>query len=175
MRSDAALSPLGDGWAPSRARRRSARSLRQFLTRGMTLNPLVSSYDYFPTILDYLGVEAAPDAARVGRSYAAFLAGKNPPWRNRLFHEYEYVRGVRSENLKYIERTKEFPSELYDLEADPGETTNRIHDPAYRAQLEVLRTDLREFFSKAGAPTLEDWQSTTKQKLTKYKAVGAAH
>ena len=138
---------------------------------GMTLNPLVSSYDYFPTILDYLGVEAAPDRARVGQSYSAFLAGKNPPWRTRLFHEYEYVRGVRSENLKYIERTKEWPSELYDLEADPGETTNRIQDPAYRAQLEILRRDLREFFSKAGAPTLEDWQSTTKQKLTKYKAV----
>ena len=34
----------------------------------------------------------------------------------------------------------------------------------------TLARMLREFFSKAGAPTLEDWQSTTKQKLTKYKA-----
>ena len=83
------------------------------------------------------------------------------------------MRGVRSENLKYIERTKEWPSELYDLEADPGETSNRINDPAYRRQLQTLREDLHEFYQKVGAPDIEDWQSTTKQKLTKYKAVAA--
>jgi arylsulfatase A-like enzyme len=138
---------------------------------GITLDPLVSSYDYFPTILDYLGVYAPADPARVGRSYAPFLEGRKPQWRTRLFHEYEYVRGVRSENLKYIERTREWPSELYDLEADPRETTNRINDPAYRKQLQTLRKDLHDFFAKAGAPPLEDWQSTTKQKLTRYRAV----
>ena len=129
---------------------------------------MVSSYDYFPTILDYLGVSAPHDPARVGRSYAPFLAGKTPQWRTRLFHEYEYVRGVRTENLKYVERTKEWPSELFDLEADPGETSNKIDDPAYSRQLQALRKDLREFYQRAGAPPIEDWQSTTKQKLTKY-------
>ena len=138
---------------------------------GKTVNPLVSSYDYFPTILDYLGVKAPDDPARVGRSYKAFLDGKTPAWRNRLYHEYEYVRGVRSENLKYIERTKEWPSELYDLEADPGETVNRINDPAYKKQLEALRKDLRDFYKKVGAPDIEDWHQTTKQKLTTYKSV----
>src|SRR6185437_11137032 len=119
----------------------------------------------FPTILDYLGVTAPPDPSRVGQSYAPFLEGKNPEWRTRLYHEYEYVRGIRSENLKYIERTKEFPSELFDLEADPGENVNRINDPAYRQQLQALRQDLSAFFRKAGAPDIEDWHSTTKQKL----------
>jgi choline-sulfatase len=81
--------------------------------------PLVSAYDFFPTILDYLGVQTPPDPRRVGRSYAAFLRGQKPSWRNRLFFEYAYVRGIRTENLKYVERTKQWPSELYDLEADP--------------------------------------------------------
>jgi len=139
---------------------------------GLSLNPLVSSYDYFPTILEYLGVEAPKDRARVGESYAAFLAGKNVDWRNRLHFEYEYVRGVRTENLKYVERTKEWPSELYDLEADPGETQNRINDPAYQKQREALQTGMRSFFEKAGAPPLEDWRSTTRQRLTEYRAVG---
>jgi arylsulfatase A-like enzyme len=85
---------------------------------------------------------------RAWGSYAPFLAGKCPAWRHRLFHEYEYVRGVRSENLKYVERTSEWPSELYDLEADPGETRNRIDDPAYRRQLEALRKDLHEFYQR---------------------------
>ncbi|HZT29277.1 MAG TPA: sulfatase-like hydrolase/transferase [Bryobacteraceae bacterium] len=135
---------------------------------GQTLAPLVSSYDFFPTILDYLGVPAPKDAKRVGRSYADFLRGRHPEWRNRLYFEYAYVRGIRTENLKYVERTREWPSELYDLEADPGETRNRIADPAYGAQLKGLRVDLQNFFQRAGAPPIEEWRSTTRQQLHVY-------
>ncbi len=141
---------------------------------GTTPTPLVSSYDFFPTILDYLGVKAPPDPARVGHSYARFLAGENPSWRNHLYFEYEYVRGTRTENLKYVERTKEWPSELYDVEADPGETRNLIADPAYNSRLQSLRKDMREFFGRAGSPPLEEWRTTAKQKLQTYEAVGAA-
>jgi arylsulfatase A-like enzyme len=132
---------------------------------GQTLDPMISSYDYFPTILDYLGI-AAPPGPRPGRSYAAFLRGDKPQWRNRLYFEYEYVRGIRTENLKYVERTKEWPSEFYDLEADPGETKNVIADPRHKKEMETLRTEMRAFFQANGAPPIEDWRSTTKQKLT---------
>ena len=135
---------------------------------GLTPDPMVSSYDYFPTILDYLGIPAPADPKRVGRSYAAFVRGENPRWQNRLFFEYSFVRGVRTENLKYVERTKEWPSELYDLEADPGEKTNAIDDPKHRKQLEALRRDLAAWFSRVGAPPLESWRGTTKQNLTVY-------
>jgi arylsulfatase A-like enzyme len=138
---------------------------------GQTLDPMISSYDYFPAILDYLGIRAPADRRRPGRSYAGFLRGNRPPWRNRLYFEYSYVRGIRTENLKYIERTKEWPSELYDLEADPGETRNAIDDVRHRKQLEALRTDLKAFFKQNGAPPIEDWRSTTKQNLTQYQRV----
>jgi choline-sulfatase len=135
---------------------------------GITPNPMVSSYDYFPTILDYLGIKTPTDPKRVGRSYAAFVKGQSPRWQNRLYFEYSYVRGVRTETLKYVERTKEWPSELYDLEADPGETKNVIDDPAHQKQFETLRTDLARYFQKNGAPPIEDWRKTTKQNLSKY-------
>jgi arylsulfatase A-like enzyme len=138
---------------------------------GLEPDPLVSSYDYFPAILDYLGVDAPRDPARVGRSYAPFVRGQNPAWRNRLYFEYEYVRGVRTANLKYIERTKEWPSELFDLEADPGETKNFMNDPAYAKQRDSLRADLAQFFAKNGAPPIEQWRSTTTQHLTEYRSV----
>ncbi len=136
---------------------------------GQVLDPMVSSYDFLPTILDYLGVEPPEDPKRVGRSYAPFLRGDKPSWTNRLYFEYCYVRAVRTENLKFVQRTKEWPSELYDLEADPGESRNRIDDPAYAAQLAGLRADLDSFFRKAGAPPLEDWRTTTSQELTTYQ------
>jgi len=138
---------------------------------GQTLRSMVSSYDYFPTILDYLGVKTPPDPKRPGRSYAGFLRGQNPRWQNRLYFEYAYARAVRTENLKLIQRIEKWPSELFDLEADPGETRNLIADPAYKKQADTLRTDLGRFFSRMGAPGIEEWQSTTHQQLTGYQAV----
>ena len=66
-----------------------------------------------------------PPVGRPGRSYAGFLSGARPQWRDRLYFEYEYVRGIRTENLKYIERTKEWPSELFDLGVRSRRNTQR--------------------------------------------------
>ncbi|MCC6861302.1 MAG: sulfatase-like hydrolase/transferase [Bryobacterales bacterium] len=135
---------------------------------GAVIDAMVSSYDYFPAILEYLGITPPPGPARVGRSYAGFLRGAPPRWRNRLYFEYAHARAVRTGNLKYIQRTREWPSELYDLEADPGETANVIDSPQHARQLRALRDDLRRFFDRAGAPPLEDWRQTTRQELTAY-------
>jgi arylsulfatase A-like enzyme len=135
---------------------------------GLAPNPMVSSYDYFPTILDYLGIPAPADPRRVGRSYAAFVRGENPRWQNRLYYEYAMVRAVRTENLKYVERTREWESELFDLESDPGETKSVIDDPRHRRQLETLRADLHRFFDRAGAPPLEDWRKNLQQRYEDY-------
>jgi arylsulfatase A-like enzyme len=133
---------------------------------GATLTPLVSNYDLFPTILDYLGIPAPQDGTpRPGRSYAPFLRGETPAWRKRLYFEYEYVRGIRTENWKYIERTKEWSSELYDLDADPKESRNLIDDASHRKDVLALRAELHDFFVQQGAPPIDDWRSTTLQKL----------
>jgi hypothetical protein len=58
---------------------------------------------------------------------------------------------------------------LWDLEADPGEKKNVIDDPKHQKQLAELRRDMHGFFQRFGAPDIEDWQRTTKQKLQTYK------
>jgi arylsulfatase A-like enzyme len=133
-----------------------------------TVDAMVSSYDYFPTILDYLGIKVPDDPQRIGRSYAGFLRGARPRRPNRLYFEYAHARAVRTENLKYVERTRDWPSELYDLEDDPGETRNLIESPEHARQLRALRDDLRRYFDRAGAPPLEQWRDTTRQQLTEY-------
>ncbi len=136
---------------------------------GATPREMVSSYDYFPTILDYLGVSTPPrDPLRVGRSYAPILRGGHPHWENRLYFEYSFVRGLRTENLKLVQRTGEWPSELYDLEADPGESRNRYGDPAFARQQAALQSDLERFFTRAGAAPLPRWRGNVQQNLTKY-------
>ena len=126
---------------------------------------MVSTYDFFPTLLDYLGVEVEPDSRRIGRSYAGFLRGGTPRWRNEVFFEYGYTRAVRTETLKYVERADGWPNELFDLEEDPGESINRVGKPEYRSRRLALRGRMRGFFDRSGAPPLSDWRSTTRQRI----------
>ena len=126
---------------------------------------MVSSYDFFPTLLDYLGVTAEPDPHRVGRSYAGFLRGKRPAWQDELFFEYGYTRAIRTRNLKYVERSDGWPNELFDLEEDPGEQINRVGKPEYRERRLALQTRLHGFFDRSGAPPLSEWRSTTRQQI----------
>jgi len=135
------------------------------IAAGKTVDPLVSSYDYFPTILEYLGIAAPPDTKRVGRSYAGFLKGESPRWRDRLYFEYGYVRGLRTRNLKYIERADGWPTELFDLEADPGETRDVSAETNYRKQRDEFHRELTGYFAAQGAPPIEEWRRTTKQTL----------
>ena len=135
------------------------------ISAGQVLDPLVSTYDFFPTILDYAGVTAPPDSRRVGRSYAGFLRGERPAWRDELYFEYCYVRAVRTHALKYIERADDWPSEMFDMEADPLESVNLIGDRHHTKQLAELRGRLRRFFEKTGAPPLAQWRKTTRQAI----------
>ena len=128
---------------------------------------MVSTFDFFPTILEYLGVPApARDRKRVGHSYTPFLRGENAAWRNELYFEYCYTRAIRTENLKYIERAEEWPNELFDLEVNPAEDTNVIGSPPNRERLTALRARLRGFFEASGAPRLERWHDSVRNVLT---------
>ncbi len=132
---------------------------------GAVSSAMVSTYDFFPTLLDYLGAAAEPDPRRVGRSYADILRGTQPARRNEVFFEYGYTRAARTANLKYVERSDGWPNELFDLEDDPGEVVNRIGKPEYRNRREALRSRMRAFFNAAGAPPLDEWRSTTTQQI----------
>jgi choline-sulfatase len=137
---------------------------------GQTIDAMVSTYDFYPSLLEYVGVKPPADKRRVGRSYSPWLRGQKPQWRDRLYFEYAYVRAVRTRNMKYVERTDGHPSELFDIEADPTERRNLMNEASYAKQLASLKSDLARFFANAGAPPIEQWRKTAPQKLTVYKA-----
>ncbi len=132
---------------------------------GLVPGQMVSSYDFLPTILEYLGLDAPPDRRRVGRSYAGVLRGENPDWPKELFFEYCYTRAIRTETWKYVQRADNWWDELYDLGNDPGETVNVIGWPAHQKRLAELRSRLKGFFAAAGAPPIDQWHSTSRQIL----------
>jgi arylsulfatase A-like enzyme len=68
-------------------------------------------------------------------------------WESHVAHGKAVM--CRTRRHKYVRRLYE-TDEFYDLERDPGETTNRITDPACAAEIARLRERLLTFFLETG-------------------------
>jgi len=124
----------------------------------------VLTIDLAPTLLDLCG--APPLAKTHGASWKRLAQGDATGWRTSWYYEYNYekqfpytpnVRGVRTDRYKYIR----YPhgdggpdrhlAELYDLAADPDETTNLIQRPEMAATIAGLQAELDRLMKSADA------------------------
>jgi arylsulfatase A-like enzyme len=135
------------------------------------LKPAVSDLitdltDLMPTLLELTG-RPIPRQAQ-GVSLVPFLTGERNASQARRFafservgRNPEYKRIVRpgtkgdfmirGQGLKYI-RYRGGDAYLYDLVADPGETRNRIEDPAYADRRAKLSAELGAWLKRTGWP-----------------------
>ena len=128
-----------------------------------TVNDRVSSIDVMPTILDLLDL-ALPDKAKHqlrGKSLIPAMNGQSVP--NDVFSEtdyrlYTYKRSVIApDGWKLICTLENKSRELYDLNADPAETTNRALNHAARA--DELQARLFAHFRSIGHDlTRRQWE-----------------
>lgn len=115
---------------------------------GKTVEAPVSSYDFLPTLLEWLNLPPSPGRNLPGKSFAALLRGEKTEWTDTVYGEYGQARMIRTPRAKYVHRANGGPQELYDLAADPGENTNLADDPAHQQQKKELRTRLFAWFGK---------------------------
>jgi arylsulfatase A-like enzyme len=135
-----------------------------FDPRGQSTKPgarptaMALNIDLPPTILDLAGLPTP--ASMQGRSLLPLARGESPSdWRTDFWIEHlmmeptirkhEGVRTTRHRYARYFEATPVF-EELYDLQADPLETTNLINNPAHRDTLRALRTRTDELQNQYG-------------------------
>jgi len=113
-------------------------------------NVLLSAYDVFPTLVDWLGLEDRSARRRPGRSFRALLeGGPDLPERDVVvYDEYGPVRMVRTREWKYVHRYPGGPHELYDLARDPGERENLVDRHASRATVTMMRSRLDAWFAQ---------------------------
>lgn len=99
--------------------------LRRFPAR---ILPAVSTVDLMPTVLDLLGI--AKPAVVQGRSLVSLMSGKKGATATEIYSEtfvprlhfnWSELRAVQAGRYRYIQAPR---PELYDLEKDPGETSN---------------------------------------------------
>jgi len=118
---------------------------------------LLSQYDFMPTLLDYVGIEN-PAADRLpGSSFLPILKGQDMKERENVvvYDEYGPVRMIRSRQWKYIHRYPYGPHELYDLEHDPGERNNLVHDETTRDVRVSMKAQLDDWFACYVDPDLD--------------------
>ncbi len=118
---------------------------------------LLSAYDVFPTLLDYLGIADEAQRPRPGRSFRALLEGGAPVADADVvvYDEYGPVRMVRTREWKYVHRYPDGPHELYDLAHDPDERTNLVARAEQRPQVEAMRARLADWFARYFDPALD--------------------
>ena len=170
---------LGDhGWFDKRLMYEESLSM-PFLVRypamvspGSTCDEIALNVDIAPTLLDLAGVDV-PDEIQ-GRSLAPLLRSQRPEdWRTSMYYRYWMHRdgahavpahyGVRTRTHKLIcyyndpldQLGANWPAdpvewELFDLSADPMETTNLVDDGAYAALRVELATELARLQHQVG-------------------------
>ena len=118
---------------------------------------LLSAYDVFPTLVDYLGLHETPPRPRPGHSFRTLLeTGAAPTDRDVVvYDEYGPVRMVRTRDWKYVHRYPDGPHELYGLADDPGERANLVDRAERRAIVDAMRSRLEAWFADFVDPALD--------------------
>jgi N-acetylglucosamine-6-sulfatase len=129
----------------------------------------VLTTDVAPTILDAAGASPMQDIH--GSSIKPLVSGSAATWRREWLYHYNYekqfpytpnVRAVRGDRFKYIRyphgdgSPDRHMAELYDLQKDPGETTNLVNDPEYKATIAEMEQRLVRAMKAVGLNQAND-------------------
>lgn len=121
----------------------------RLIAKGRTDDHIVLNVDPAPTFLDLAGVPIP--AAMHGRSWKPLLSGApDAPWRDSFFYCYFFERGFATPTTTAVRTTGakliKYPghddwTEMFDLRADPYETTNLANDPAHAELRKTLEAE----------------------------------
>lgn len=111
---------------------------------------LVSQYDFFPTLFDYLEIDFPSGGKLPGKSFAPILRNESMTEEGNIFifDEYGPVRMIRNKEWKYIHRYPYGPHEFYHLEEDPDENHNLYDQEVYQERIEKMKAEMEKWFYK---------------------------
>ena len=127
---------------------------------GRAFEPLTSHADFFPSILDHMGIaELLPtDVPLSGRSYGPALAGEAFDLGEEIvFAEYETTRLVTTPAWKLIRRHGFGDDQLFNVADDPEETTNLLGTPQAAEAEKDLSAKLDAFFARYCDGQYDTW------------------
>ncbi len=137
--------------------------------RGQTRSEPVELRDVLPTFLDAAGVPR-PESVE-GRSLLALVRGGGEPWREVLDLEHATIywpenawTALTDGHTKYVYFARDGAQQLFDLDADPGETVDLARDPAHAERLASWRRRMVEHLAPRGAPWVVEGELGIREK-----------
>jgi arylsulfatase A-like enzyme len=116
---------------------------------GKTTDAMCYLFDVLPTLGQLCHVPAPP--ASDGRPFTATLRDPSQPSRERMVFVYQKVqRAIREGRWKLIRYPRMDQTQLFDLQADPEETTNLADKPEQTERVKALLTLLKAELAAAG-------------------------
>ncbi|HEY4538015.1 MAG TPA: sulfatase-like hydrolase/transferase [Erysipelothrix sp.] len=122
-------------------------------------NAMVSAYDFFPSILDYVGIKYELDDTYPGKSFKDVLLKQEKTQHQAvcIYDEYGPNRMIRTDRFKFIKRYPYGPDALFDLKNDPQEQHNLIasYEDLDSELVTSLREELEAWFFKYVNPEID--------------------
>jgi uncharacterized sulfatase len=130
---------------------------------GSTNNALVSSVDFYPTILVFAGIDPEPGWHLDGESLAEMLINsKNDKeraiyWHYPVYHHGVPASAIRKGDFKLIQNLVDGSLELYNLKTDIGETQNLADTNPEKARelMELLKAWQKDVAAEFPVPNPE--------------------
>lgn len=125
---------------------------------GTVVDEVVANIDIAPTIMDAMGVAKPPHMD--GQSFLPLARGEEIPWRDYFLYVYYWERNypqtpthfsLRGDRYKFTTYYGLWDTdELFDIQSDPMEQNNLIHDPAYAEQATAMQNRLYDMMADLG-------------------------
>ncbi|WP_073095291.1 arylsulfatase [Cyclobacterium lianum] len=116
------------------------------LPQGKSISQIAGAIDLFPTLMELTGISPSVNKPLDGKSLAPLLLKDNPHWEDRMiFSHWNGSTSVRTQQYRMDREGK-----LYDMEADPGQTTDiAAAYPEIARELGLAKTDWNEEMAAA--------------------------
>ncbi|MFN3151531.1 sulfatase [Bremerella sp.] len=125
---------------------------------GTVVDEVTANIDIAPTIMEAMGLQKPPHMD--GRSLLSLAAGEAVPWRKHFLYVYYWEQNypqtpthfcLRGDRFKYISYYGLWDTdELFDIQADPHEQNNLIHDPNYAQAKVEMQSQLFDMMDELG-------------------------
>lgn len=150
---------LADKWYPYEESIRVPLLIRdpRMPEEGVVNNEIALNIDLAPTIISAAGLPV-PSMIQ-GKDLAPLYLQQSPPvWRDEFFYEHPTItyksripssEAVVRLDTKYVYWPEWEHEQLFDLEKDPTEKNNLIHDVSYTNELQEMREKLRDWKKRA--------------------------